>query len=191
MDRSPSAVTRLLREWGEGDRGALDRLVPVLYDHLRDVARRRLRSDEGSATLNTTGLVHEAYLKLVDLREPRFQDRAHFLGVASQVMRRLLVDHARARRAAKRGGGAAALELSEEFWISEPQANAIADLDEALRRLEQLDPRQSRIVEQRYFGGLSLEETAEAVGVSLATVKRELRFARAWLASELNADVPC
>ncbi|MBA2245994.1 MAG: sigma-70 family RNA polymerase sigma factor, partial [Gemmatimonadetes bacterium] len=122
-------------------------------------------------------------------RRARFRDRAHFLAMASRIMRRLLVDHARARRAAKRGGGAAAVELAEALWISEPQAEAITELDEALQRLEAIDPRQSQILEQRYFGGLSLEETAEAVGLSLATVKRELRFARAWLAAELGSEI--
>jgi RNA polymerase sigma factor (TIGR02999 family) len=135
--------------------------------------------------------VHEAYLKLVGLREPRFHDRAHFLAMASRVMRRVLVDHARARRTVKRGGGAAPSELTEDVWITDAQADAVAELDEALQRLEAVDPRQSQMVEQRYFGGLSLEETAEAVGVSLATVKRELRFARAWLALELGAEAPC
>jgi RNA polymerase sigma factor (TIGR02999 family) len=189
MDHASSDVTRLLRQWSDGDRQALDRLVPVMYDHLRSVASQRLRRD--SATLNTTGLVHEAYLKLVDLREPRFRDRGHFLAMASRVMRRVLVDHARARRAIKRGGGIAPSELTEDVWISDAQADAVTELDEALQRLEAVDPRQSQIVEQRYFGGLSLEETAEAVGVSLATVKRELRFARAWLALELGAEIPC
>jgi RNA polymerase sigma factor (TIGR02999 family) len=191
MDLASSDVTRLLRQWSDGDRQALDRLVPVMYEHLRTVASHRLRGDGTSATLNTTGLVHEAYLKLVGLREPRFHDRAHFLAMASRVMRRVLVDHARARRTVKRGGGAAPSELTEDVWITDAQADAVAELDEALQRLEAVDPRQSQMVEQRYFGGLSLEETAEAVGVSLATVKRELRFARAWLALELGAEAPC
>jgi RNA polymerase sigma factor (TIGR02999 family) len=189
MEPAPSDVTRLLQQWSDGDRQAVDRLVPLLYEHLRQLAHQRLRHEDASPTLNTTALVHEAYLKLVDLRRARFRDRAHFLAMASRIMRRLLVDHARARRAAKRGGGAAAVQLAEALWISEPQAEAITELDEALQRLEALDPRQSQILEQRYFGGLSLEETAEAVGLSLATVKRELRFARAWLASELGREI--
>jgi RNA polymerase sigma factor (TIGR02999 family) len=188
MQVAASDVTHLLQQWSDGDREALDRLVPMLYEHLRRLAHQRLRREGESPSLNTTALVHEAYLKLVDLRRARFRDRAHFLAMASRVMRRLLVDHARARRAAKRGGGAGALELSEELWISEPQVEAISELDDALQRLEVVDPRQSQILEQRYFGGLSLEETAEAVGVSLATVKRELRFARAWLAAELGRE---
>jgi RNA polymerase sigma factor (TIGR02999 family) len=186
MHSTPSDVTRLLQLWTDGDREALDELVPLLYEHLRRVAHRQLRGEAASPSMNTTVLVHEAYFKLVDLRRARFRDRAHFLAMASRVMRRLLIDHARARHAARRGGGVAAVELEEEFAISDPQVDAIADLDEALQRLERLDPRQSQILEQRFFGGLSLEETAEAVGVSLATVKRELRFARAWLAAELG-----
>jgi RNA polymerase sigma factor (TIGR02999 family) len=139
--------------------------------------------------LNTTALVHEAYFKLVDLRRARFRDRAHFLAMASRVMRRLLIDHARARHAARRGGGAGAVELTEALSVSDSQADALTELDAALRRLEQVDARQSAILEQRFFGGLSLEETAEAVGVSLATVKRDLRFARAWLAAELGGEL--
>ena len=132
--------------------------------------------------------MHDAYLKLVDVRSARFRDRAHFLAMASRVMRRLLVDQGRARRASKRGGGAEKVELDEAFCVSEPQAEALADLDDALQRLETLDPRQGQIVEQHYFGGLSLEETAEVLDVSLSTVKRELRFAQAWLSAELRAS---
>jgi RNA polymerase sigma factor (TIGR02999 family) len=169
----------------------------LVYEHLRQVAHRRLRHEDTSPSLNTTALVHEAYFKLVDLRRARFRDRAHFLAMASRVMRRLLIDHARARRAARRGGGAGAVELSEALSVSDPstslragsQADALTELDDALNRLEQVDARQSAILEQRFFGGLSLEETAEAVGVSLATVKRDLRFARAWLAAELGGEV--
>ena len=138
--------------------------------------------------MNTTGLVHEAYLKLVEAPQANLKDRSHFLALASRVMRNLLVDQARARRAAKRGGGVAPVELDEALWISDEKLDTVTELDEALKRLEALDPRQSQILEQRYFGGLSLEETAEAMGLSLATVKRELRSARAWLAMELGGD---
>jgi RNA polymerase sigma factor (TIGR02999 family) len=191
MQTAQSDVTELLQQWSNGDGQALDRLVPLLYEHLRKLAHQRLRHEDASPSLNTTSLVHEAYLKLVDLRSARFRDRAHFLAMASRVMRRLLVDHARARRSAKRGGGVAAVELTEALLIPDSQAEAITELDEALQRLEAVDPRQSQILEQRYFGGLSLEETAEAVGLSLATVKRELRFARAWLAAELGTEHSC
>lgn len=181
-------VTVLLRAWGDGDREAFDRLVPLLYAHLHDLAHRRLRGEFGARSVNTTALVHEAYLRMVDVQSARFRDRAHFLAMASRTMRRLLVDHARARNAAKRGGGAVPMDLDEDVLVSDEQADTISELDAALERLEAHDERQARILEQRYFGGLSLEETAEVIGVSLATVKRELRFARAWLAHELGAD---
>jgi RNA polymerase sigma factor (TIGR02999 family) len=189
MSSTSTDVTQLLQRWSEGDRDALDHLVPLVYEHLRRVAHHRLRHEDTSPSLNTTALVHEAYFKLVDLRRARFRDRAHFLAMASRVMRRLLIDHARARRAARRGGGAGAVELTEALAVSDSQADALTELDEALQRLEQVDARQSAILEQRFFGGLSLEETAEAVGVSLATVKRELKFARAWLARELSREL--
>jgi RNA polymerase sigma factor (TIGR02999 family) len=159
-----------------------------MYDELRRLAHQRLRRGESDRSLNTTALVHDAYLKLVDVRQARFQDRAHFLAMASRVMRRLLVDQARARRAVKRGGGAGEVELDEALQVSDGHGEAVVGLDDALKRLEALDPRQGQIIEQRYFGGLTLEETAEAIGVSLATVKRELRFAHAWLATELGGS---
>jgi RNA polymerase sigma-70 factor (ECF subfamily) len=183
----PADITGLLRRWEEGDARALDHLMPLMYDRLRQLARARLRS-EPDASLNTTSLVHEAYLKLVDSPAVRVQDRGHFLGLASRVMRHLLVDHARTRRAGKRGLGIAPLELDEATWVSEEAVEPILELDEALQRLAALDERRSRILEQRYFGGLSLEEIAEALSISLATVKRELRSARAWLAVELRRD---
>jgi RNA polymerase sigma factor (TIGR02999 family) len=134
--------------------------------------------------------VHEAYLKLVDSPRVTLRDRGHFLGLASRVMRHLLVDHARARRTAKRGLGATAVPLEDVAWLGDEQVETISELDEALQRLEGIDERRTRILEQRYFGGLTLEETAEALGISLATVKRELRSARAWLALELQREVP-
>jgi len=185
MSTAPAEITDLLRRWREGDPDALDRLIPIVYDRLRQLAHQRLRGDPG-ATLDTTGLVHEAYLKLAVSPRTPLRDRGHFLALASRVMRSLLSDHARARRAAKRGGGVAPLGLVEEVaWMPDEDLDAVTALDEALVRLEALDARQSRVLEQRYFGGLSLEETAEALGVSLATVKRELRSARAWLATEM------
>ena len=184
MAAAHSQITHLLRCWGEGDEQAFDQLIPLVYERMRQLAHQRLRSDPG-ASLNTTALVHEAYVRLVDSPPGDVRDGAHFLALASRVMRHLLVDHARARKAARRGGGVAPVTLMEEVWIPERDLDVVTDLDDALRRLEQLDGRQSRILEQRYFGGLSLEETASALGVSLATVKRELRSARAWLAAEL------
>ena len=183
-------VTRLLQRWGDGDRAALDELVPLVYDRLRRLAHDRRRDERSGHSLNTTGLVHEAYLKLVDVRQARFQDRAHFLAMASRVMRRVLVDHARARLAEKRGGGADPVVLDDDLpWLTEEGTASIMELDAALERLAAVDPRRSEIVEHRYFGGLSLEETAEAMDLSLATVKRDLRFARAWLAAELGTEV--
>jgi RNA polymerase sigma factor (TIGR02999 family) len=186
IDASADVIS-LLRRWSEGDQEALNRLIPLMYAELRRLAHHRLRHEHASRSLNTTGLVHDAYLKLMDVRHTQFRDRAHFLAMASRIMRRLLVDQARARCAAKRGGGIEGVELDEALCVSEPQAEALTHLDEALQRLDAIDPRQGRMVEQRYFGGLSLEEIAEALDVSLATVKRELRFAHAWLAAELGA----
>lgn len=188
VQAAPGDITQLLLRWSEGDADALDALVPLLYDRMRQLAHYRLGSDP-DASLNTTALVHEAYLKLVDSPQPDVRDRGHFLGLASRVMRHLLVDHARARKAAKRGLGAVSVELDEAIWVTDDSVDRITDLDDALRRLESFDHRRSRILEQRYFGGLTLEETAAALGISLATAKRELRSARAWLAAELMPDV--
>lgn len=192
MESSPvrdTDVTLLLQRWSDGDRSALDELIPLVYDRLRRLAHDRLRDEPTALSLNTTALVHDAYLKLVDLRQARFRDRAHFLAMASRIMRRLLVDHARARRAAKRGAGITPLELIEGLEISDERAEALTELDDALERLAVVDSRRSEMLEHRYFGGLSLEETAEVLNVSLATAKRDLRFARAWLAAELGGEV--
>ena len=186
MEKSAD-ITVLLRRWEDGDAAALDQLMPLMYERLRQLARQRLRS-EPDTSLNTTALVHEAYLKLIESPGVRVQDRGHFLGLASRVMRHLLVDHARTRKAEKRGLGITPLELDEVTWIPDDAVEPIMELDEALQRLAAIDERRSRILEQRYFGGLSLEETAESLNVSLATVKRELRSARAWLAIELKRD---
>jgi RNA polymerase sigma factor (TIGR02999 family) len=188
VDAGRSEVTRLLQRWIEGEREALDQIMPIVYERLRQLAHQRLRGAPGGASMNTTDLVHEAYLKLVDAPQLSLRDRSHFLALASRVMRNLLVDHARAHKAAKRGGGRTPVELERVIWIPDDKLEAVTELDEALERLEALDARQSRILELRYFGGLSLEETAEALGVSLATVKRELRSARAWLALELRGE---
>ncbi len=184
---APSEVSGLLRRWSAGDERARDQLIPLVYDRLRELAHQRLRAGPSDNSLNTTGLVHEAYLRLVDASGVDLPDRAHFLALAAQIMRNLVVDRARARLAAKRGGGKTPLELREEFWISDGDGEAIMELDDALTRLKVLSPRRSQLLEHRYFGGLTLEETAAALGVSLATAKRELRLARAWLALELRA----
>ena len=187
MDSAPSKVTSLIQRWAGGDREALDQVLPIVYDRLCQLARQRLRRSS-SGSLNTSELVHELYLKLVDAPSVNLHDRSHFLALASQVMRNLLVDHARARQAQKRGGSQPTIELQEEMWVSEETLEAVTDLDTALLRLAAFEQRQSRILELRYFGGLSLEEIAVALGISLATVKRDLRLARAWLAMELQHD---
>lgn len=179
-------VTELLHRWRAGEPEALGEIVPLLYEPLRSLAHERLRRAPGEHSLNTTGLVHEAYLRFVDAAGVSSDSREHFLALASRVMRGVLVDHARARMAVKRGGGAPVVELHEDSWIAQVDMDRVAELDEALVRLEALDERQARMVEQRYFGGLSLEEIARAMDVSLATVKRDLRSARAWLATELE-----
>lgn len=168
--------------------GKLDEVLPDLYSELRFLAHQRLRRSPRDRSLNTTGLVHEAYLRLVQSVRSSFQNRDHFLAISSRVMRNVLVDHARARTAAKRGGGVVLEELHEETWVADVDLDRVAELNEALIRLEQLDERQARMVEQRYFGGLTLEEIAGAMGLSLATVKRDLRSARAWLAAELRRE---
>ena len=183
-----SEVTGLLRQWTAGDESARDRLIPLVYDRLRRLAHRRLGLAPIESSLNTTGLVHEAYIRLVDAPRVELPDRAHFLALASEIMRNLLVDRARARLAVKRGNGVRPVELEEAAWIPDENLDSVADLDEALKRLEQLSPRQSQLLQHRYFGGLTLEESALAIGVSLATAKRELRSARAWLALELRGE---
>jgi RNA polymerase sigma factor (TIGR02999 family) len=178
----------LLQRWSAGDERARDQLIPLVYDRLRELARQRLRSAGAEHSLNTTGLVHEAYLRLLDAPRVDLADRADFLAFASEVMRNLLVDRTRARHAAKRGGGKAPLELHEALWVSDENVETVIALDDALSRLEAVSPRQALLLQHRYFGALSLEESALAIGASLATVKRELRSARAWLALELRAE---
>lgn len=188
MSSAPSEITRLLKRWTAGDVYARDQLIPLVYDRLRELAHQRLRSAPGEHTLNTTALVHEAYIRLVGAPRMDLPDRAHFLALASQIMRNLLVDRARARTTAKRGGDKTPLQLEETLWVSDEDLDTVTELDEALTRLEALKPRQSQLLQHRYFGGLSLSETAAAIGVSLATAKRELRSARAWLALELTGE---
>jgi RNA polymerase sigma factor (TIGR02999 family) len=188
MASAPSEVTGLLKRWSAGDERARDQLIPLVYQRLRELAHQRLRGAPAENSLNTTGLVHEAYIRLVDAPRVDLPDRAHFLALASEVMRNLLVDRARARLAAKRGGGQTPLELDETLWVSDENSESVTELDEALTRLQTLSPRQSLLLQHRYFGGLSLEESATAIGVSLATAKRELRSARAWLALELKGE---
>jgi RNA polymerase sigma factor (TIGR02999 family) len=171
-----------------GDGRKLEQVLPALYSELRSLAHQRLRRAPFERSLNTTGLVHEAYLRMVESVRTSFRDHDHFLAVSSRVMRNVLVDHARARGAAKRGGGVRLESLHEESWVADVDVDRVIGLNDALDRLELLDERQARIIEQRYFGGLTLEEIAAATGLSLATVKRELRSARAWLAAELQGE---
>jgi RNA polymerase sigma factor (TIGR02999 family) len=187
MQSSPSQVTALLDRWKDGDPEALDLLVTRVYTRLRALAHCRLRAEPEEHSLNTTALVHEAYLRLTRTTPVHLRDRAHFFALFTRIMRNLLVDQARARHAAKRGGKLVRVTVDSALELPGEQLDAVEALHEALARLEQLDPRQSALVEQRYFGGLSLEESAEALGVSLATVKRDLRSARAWLALEIGS----
>jgi len=181
-------VTQLLADWAAGDKTALERLMPLVYEELRAIAHRHMRRERPGQLLQTTALVNEAYLRMVDQRNARLQNRVHFFAIASQLMRRVLVDHARSRRRARRGGGAVELSLNEAAAASgEPAAEVIA-LDDALRSLEAIDPRKGRLVELRFFGGLSLEETAEALGVSPRTVMRDWRMAKAWLRREMATE---
>ena len=174
-------ITLLLVASSAGDQHATDQLMPLVYDELRSLARAHLRRERPGHTLQGTALVHEAYLRLVDQKQVKWQNRAHFFGMASQMIRRILVDHARGHKAAKRGSGAAKLSLDEAILASAKTDVDVIALDDALNDLAKFDPGQSRIVELRFFGGLSIEETAEAVGLSVATVNREWSAARAWL----------
>jgi len=186
MPSSPSSdVTALLVAWGRGDSAALTDLMPVVYEELRRQAELYLRREAPGHTLEAAGLVHEVYLRLVDQRRVSFQDRSHFFGVTARLMRRVLCDHARAHRAAKRGGSAPRITLGDVVEAEHPPLD-VELLDEALTRLAEMDERQSRVVELRYFCGLSIEETADVMELSPATVKREWTIARAWLRRELE-----
>jgi RNA polymerase sigma-70 factor, ECF subfamily len=179
-------VTDLLNAWGAGDKGAFDELVTVVYEELRRQASRYLRHESPGHTLHTTDLIHEAYLRLVDQKNPHWQNRAQFFGIAAQVMRRILVDHARARHRAKRGGRNIRISLDEEVAGGTSNDVELIDIDEALNRLAEIDVQQSKIVELRFFGGLNVEETSQVLGISPRTVKRSWRFAKAWLRRELQ-----
>lgn len=183
---APADVTAILRKWSSGEASAADQLALVVYAELRRLARHHLRQERPDHSLRSTDLVHEAYLRLVDLKQARWQDRAHFFAVSGTIMRRILVDHARARLREKRGGGATCLVLNEGIDLPEKRSYDVVALDDALQGLAKLDLQQSRVVELRFFAGLSIEETAEALGVSRATVNRDWVTARAWLLRELS-----
>ena len=183
---SPKEITRLLVAWGDGDESALEGLTPLVYDELRRLAHHYMSQERPGHALQTTALVNEAYLRLIDWKNVHWQSRAHFFAVSAQLMRRILVDFARSQGYAKRGGGALQVTLDEALVSGEKSADIVA-LDEALRSLAELDERQSKVVELRFFGGLSIEETAEVLKVSEGTVRRDWSLARAWLHRELVA----
>jgi RNA polymerase sigma factor (TIGR02999 family) len=182
---SRGEITRLLEAWGEGDKGAFDALVPMVYRELRRLAHRYLRRERGSARFQTTELINEVYIKLLDCSRVRWRNRAHFFAMSAQLMRRILVDLARSRRYAKRGGEAIRVTFEKVLDMPDIRALDWVALDDALKALEALDPRKSRMVELRFFGGLSVEETAEILEVSSDTVHRDWRFAKSWLRREL------
>ena len=187
---NPHDVTQLLLKWSQGDQGAVDELLPMVYRELHKIAHRYLNKERGEHTLQTTALVHEAYIKLIDQTRVQWQNRAHFFGIAAQAMRRILVDNARQRLAGKRGSGAEKISIEDnQIDISDEKASNLIELDFALKKLAELDPNKSRLVELRYFGGLSLEETAEVLGVSRPTVIRQWRLAKAWLYKEIAGEV--
>lgn len=179
-------ITRLLRELKEGNQAAVERLFPVVYDELRRMAHGQLAREREGHTLNTTALVHEAYLRLADSNGRDVESRRHFFGIAARSMRQILVDYAKYRKRQRRGGGQIRLPLDEAVMTPDLQADNLVALDEALHRLAKFNQRQSQVVEFRYFGGFSLEETAENLQISVATVKRDWTFARAWLHSQLQ-----
>jgi RNA polymerase sigma factor (TIGR02999 family) len=180
-------VTRLLHDWRDGDRAALEKLTPLVYDELRRLAAHYLRGERTDHTLQGTALVHEAFIRLVGQSDLALQSRAHFFGIAARLMRQILVDHARRHAAAKRGGGERDLSIEEAAVFSPQRAANLVALDEALLELAEFDARKSRIIELRYFGGLSIEEIGEAEGIAVATVRRQMRTAEAWLHREMSS----
>jgi RNA polymerase sigma factor (TIGR02999 family) len=186
MSADSEIVTQLLQDWSKGDQQALEELLPLIYDELRRLAHNFLYSERPGHTLQTTALAHEAYLKLIDQNSVHWQNRAHFFAIAAQAMRRILIDSARRHAAQKRGGAGEKVSLAEAANISTESNTDLLALDEALNRLAAMDEDQSRIIELRYFGGLTIEETAEVMKSSPATVKRDWQMARAWLHQELT-----
>ena len=186
MSSSAKEVTQLLMDWGKGDAQALNQLMPLVYNELHRIAGRYLRNERPNHTLQTTALINEAYVRIVDGKSVKWQDRAHFFGVAAQIMRHILVDHARSSRSAKRGGGVQKLTLDEAVAGSQERNLDLVALNDSLNSLAQIDPQQSRIIELRFFGGLTIEETAEVMSISPATVKRDWNMAKAWLYGEIN-----
>ena len=186
MDRSTHEVTQLLVAWGNGNQAARDQLMSVVYQELHRLAHYYMKRESPDHTLQTSALVNEAYLRLIDQRDVQWRNRTHFFGIAAQMMRRILVDYARNRHYAKRGGGVRELPLDEAITVSEERSAEVVMLDEALERLAEVDPRKSQIVELRFFGGLSIDETAEVLSVSPGTVMRDWTLAKAWLRREMS-----
>ena len=186
MTTPPHQVTQLLQQWGEGDQNALEQLMPLVHDELHRLAHQHMRRESAGHVLQTSALINEAYIRLVDQPQIRWQGRAHFFGIAARLMRHILVDDARKRNAAKRGGSLIQIPLDEASAVVQEQAANVSALDDALQRLETIDERQGKIVELRFFGGLSIEETAEVLKVSPGTVMRDWTFARAWLKNEMS-----
>jgi RNA polymerase sigma factor (TIGR02999 family) len=187
---SPQDVTQLLKAWSNGEQEALEQLMPLVYHELHRLAHRYMGRERGGHTLQSTALVHEAYERLIHLKDMSWQNRAHFFGVSAQLMRRILVDYARARRYSKRGGEWRQVPLNEAVALFRDRQTDIVALDDALRSLEGIDPRKSRVVEMRFFGGLSIKEVAEVLGVSQETVLRDWRLAKVWLLRELSQTGP-
>lgn len=188
LQSGPQQITALLSSWGNGDRTALEQLMPLVYDELRKMARQYIRRQPIGHTFQTTDLIHEAYLKLSKRDEPGWRNRAHFFGVASRAMRHILVDYARSKQSQKRGGWQERVTLSDEYAAGGDRARELIALDDALRALAKLDERKSRIVELKYFAGITNDEIAEVLQVSPETVKRDWRFARTWLLRELRSS---
>lgn len=182
---STHEVTQLLIEWSNGDKAALDKLIPLIHEELRRLAHHYMSRERPGHTLQTTALVDEAYVRLVNRKDVHWQNRAHFFAISAQLMRSILVDHARSHAYAKRGGGARKISLDETLIVSQQRAAEVVALDDVLKELADFDPQQSRIVELRFFGGLTIEETAEVLDLSTATIKREWSTAKAWLYHEL------
>jgi RNA polymerase sigma factor (TIGR02999 family) len=183
---SETGVTGLLLAWGQGDKAALEKLIPLVHQELHRIARRQMRGQKREHTMQTTALVNEAYLRLVDLNQVHWQNRAHFFALCAQLMRRILVDFARSRGALKRGGGTRRLKLDEALVVSQDPSEDLVELDDALKALAEIDSRKERVVELCFFGGLSLKETAEVLEVSPETVKRDWKLAKVWLLRELD-----
>jgi len=186
---SSHEVTELLVDWANGNQSAADRLMPRVYDELRRLAHHYMKQERPGHTLQTSALVNEAYLRLIDQKQANWQNRAQFFGIAAQLMRRILVDYARRRRYQKRGGDAQQVDLDEALIVSPTRSAQVVALDESLNELAQFDPRKSQIVELRFFGGLSIEETAKVLGVSPGTVMRDWTLAKAWLRKEINSEI--